>query len=62
MAGSQGPAGGAVGVTGAGERTVTVSMEGRRVAEGRIRKSERLRTLRVALHTERGREREREEG
>ncbi len=64
VGGSQGPAGGggAVGVTGAGEGAVAKTMEGRRMAEGRIRKSERLRTLRVALHTEGERQRERERG
>lgn len=51
--------GGAVGITGAGEGAVAIAMEGRRMAEGRVRKSERLRTLRVALHTVRERERER---
>lgn len=53
VGGSQGPAGGggAVRVTGAGEGAVTVAVEGRRMAEGRVSKSERLRTLRVALHT-----------
>lgn len=61
---SQGPAGGgrAVGVAGVGEGAVAIAMEGRWMAEGRIRKSERLRTLRVALHTERERERGKTQG
>lgn len=52
MGSSQGPADGGrtVGVTGAGQRTVAIAIEWRLVAEGRVRKSERLRTLRVTLH------------
>lgn len=60
--GSLGPTDGcgAVGVTGAGQRTVAVAIEWGLLAKGGVRKSERLWTLRVALHTVRERERERE--
>lgn len=53
VGGSQGSAGGggAVRVTGAGEGTVAIAIERRLMTEGRVRKSERLRTLRVTLHT-----------
>lgn len=52
VGGSQGPHGGAgaVRVTGAGEGTVAIAIEGRLVAEGRVREGEGLRTLGVALH------------
>lgn len=49
---------GAVGVTGAGQGTVAIAIEWGLLAKGGVRKSERLWTLRVALHTvrETGRE------